>query len=230
MWRWQPSVPYRYGIFWAQLIGLVLLLHLGALYSLLFITPDLPLSPALTIRATFANGELPVVFMPLYKHVPGALQQLNQPVAKTGAAQTKRARTGAGYYVKARRLQPTRANQPVKQIKSVKVKAAKINPAGAQQKRVAGSQVAKVPVKLAKIPAKALRVTPVLSGSAGAVTAKTDPSSAVVVKADLSDGAMAKTNPADGAVAKTELVSPVSATALTSDQAVSKPDLAADLA
>lgn len=78
MWPWPLSVPYKYLRFWLQLVSLVLLVHVVVLAALLFIQHDAILPSSITISARFAQGELPVVFMPLYKHVPGALQQLQQ--------------------------------------------------------------------------------------------------------------------------------------------------------
>ncbi len=88
MWPWQQSVQFKYLIFWAQLLTLVAVIHIIVLYSFLFVQHGLNLHDNLTITARFASGDLPVVFMPFYKHVPGAIQQINTQVANNSKKQS----------------------------------------------------------------------------------------------------------------------------------------------
>jgi outer membrane biosynthesis protein TonB len=88
MWPWQQSVQLKYLIFWGQLLTLVAVLHLIVLYSFLFMQHGINLHDNLTITARFASGDLPVVFMPFYKHVPGAIQQINAQGANSSKKQS----------------------------------------------------------------------------------------------------------------------------------------------
>lgn len=88
MWPWRQSVQFKYFIFWVQLITLVAVLHIVLLYSFLFVQHGINLADNLTITARFASGDLPVVFMPFYKHVPGSIQQINTQVANSSRKQS----------------------------------------------------------------------------------------------------------------------------------------------
>lgn len=88
MWPWRQSVQFKYFIFWGQLITLVAGLHIVLLYSFLFVQHGINLADNLTITARFASGDLPVVFMPFYKHVPGSIQQINIQVANNSRKQS----------------------------------------------------------------------------------------------------------------------------------------------
>lgn len=87
MWPWQQSVQFKYFIFWLQLITLVAVIHIVLLYGFLFVQHGINLHDNLTITARFARGDLPVVFMPLYKHVPGSVQQVNTQVVNNSKKQ-----------------------------------------------------------------------------------------------------------------------------------------------
>lgn len=87
MWPWQQSVQFKYLVFWGQLLTLVAVIHVMVLYGFLFIQHGINLHDNLTITARFVNGDLPVVFMPFYKHVPGAIQQINTQVANNSKKQ-----------------------------------------------------------------------------------------------------------------------------------------------
>ena len=87
MWPWRQSVQFKYLVFWGQLLTLVAALHLIVLYSFLFIQHGVNLHDSLTITARFASGDLPVAFMPFYKHVPGSIQQINAQGASNARKQ-----------------------------------------------------------------------------------------------------------------------------------------------